>query len=396
MVTTIPDIQITIPMALQLIIEDVGWWGKSFPVAPNGPFRSGLNRRHHPSDYLALVHLAKQLNMRPLIAFVACEWDRTNLLKKIPTATWMGADWDNRCNLGPWLDQAAQILTDHRHLLEIGLHGVGHEYWNLGRRSRTEFHNTRGEMRPVAHIEAHLEAFARILEQNGLGPPPHAFVPPGLNHSFGAGTQGIHGILNQHGIRHVTTDLTKAKMIRSPQHSHMAWEAGVLIIERGIAPVPWHAIAAQPRFAFDRPVLSLHWANLLDDDIERNRHVAQGWVDFIKKGIDPFQQMLSPDTATCWTQFAYRTLGRIQQSTDNIVVDTHALHEIPETTLKKRFFLRIAHGRGPVRWEVDGGRILSIQNQADAVQLFSIRPDPGFKTIRLTPIGESSAGSTVY
>ena len=43
-----PDIQITIPMAIQLVIEDVGWWDKSFPIGPNSPFRSGLKRRHHP------------------------------------------------------------------------------------------------------------------------------------------------------------------------------------------------------------------------------------------------------------------------------------------------------------------------------------------------------------
>ncbi len=386
-----PDMTIAIPMALQLVIEDVGWWEKSHPASPNEPFRSGMNRRHHPSDYLALVHLAKQLRMRPLIAFVASEWDRTNLLKRIPTATWMGTDWDNRHNVGPWLDQAAQMINDHRHLLEIGFHGVGHEYWDAGRRSRTEFHNTPGEMRPVAHIEAHLDAFARILEQNGLAPPPQAFVPPGLNHSFGGGSQGIHGILNRHGIRYVTTNLAKAKMIRAPQHSRMAWEAGVLIIERGIAPVPWHVIAARPQFAFDRPVLSLHWANLLDDNIERNLDVTQRWVDFIKKGIDPLQQMLSPDTATCWTQFAYRCLSRIQQTAQgSISVDTRALQELPQSTLKERFFLKIAHSGGPLQWKIDGGRISKIQNQTDTIQLLSIRPDPDFGIIGLTPIRVSA------
>ena len=237
-------LEITIPMALQVVVEDVGWWEKSHPVGPNSPFRSGLKRRHHPSDYLALVHLAKQLNMRPLLAFVACEWDRSNLLKRVPTSTWMGADWDNRRNVGPWLDQAAQILNDHRERFEIGLHAVGHEYWDQGRRKRTEFHTEQGEIRPREHIEAHLDAFARIMEQNGLESQPQSFVPPGLNHSFGNGPRGIHHILNRHGIRYVTTDLNKAKMHRPRQHLLMAWEEGVLLIERGKAPVPWHVIAA--------------------------------------------------------------------------------------------------------------------------------------------------------
>jgi len=379
----------TIPMAIQLVIEDVGWWEKSHPLGPNSPFRSGLKRRHHPSDYLALVHLARQLNMRPLIAFVACEWDRTNLLKKIPSATWMGADWDNRHNVGPWLDQAAQTLNDNRGLLEIGLHGVGHEFWDQGRRSRTEFHNTQGEMRPMAVIKAHLDAFDRILEQNGLGPLPQAFVPPGLNHSFGGGKRGIHGILNNHGIRYVTTDLTKAKMIHPRQHPLMAWEAGVLIIERGIAPVPWHVIAAQPQFAFDHPLLCLHWANLLDEDIQRSLDVVQRWVDFIKTGIDPMQQMLAPDTATCWTQFAYRTLSQIRQTGDGITIDIGPLQDLPQRTLKGHFLLKISHSGGPIGWQVDGGRIGELQNQSDTVWLLSIRPDSGVDMIRLTPVWES-------
>jgi hypothetical protein len=390
-----PNVEITIPMALQLVIEDVGWWDKSHPVGPNAPFRSGLKRRHHPSDYLALVHLAKQLNMRPLIAFVACEWDRTNLLKKIPSATWMGNDWDNRHNVGPWLDQAAQTLIDHRNLLEIGLHGVGHEYWDRGRRSRTEFHNTQGEMRPMANINAHLEAFARILEDNGLGPPPQAFVPPGLNHSFGKGERGIQGILYKHGIRYVTTKLAKAKKIRQPQHPLMAWESGVLIIDRGTAPVPWYVIAAQPRFAFNRPVLSLHWANLLDEETQCNLEVVQRWVDFIKSGLDPMQQMLAPDTATCWTQFAYHTLSQIRQTGDGIAVDLRHLRELPQQALNNHFFFKIARSGEPAWWRVDGGQIMEMQNQSDNVKLITIRPDPGVDIIRLTPIWEPPARNVV-
>ena len=342
-----------------------------------------------------MVYLAKQLNMRPLIAFVACEWDRYNILRKVPTATWMGTDWDNRHNAGPWLDQAAQTLNDHREHLEIGLHGVGHEYWDQGRRSRTEFHNTRGEMRPWGHIAAHLEAFEEILEQNGLGPLPKAFVPPGLNHSFGNGDRGIHRILNQHGICYVTTDLTKAKMIRPRQHPLMAWEAGVLIIERGIAPVPWHLIAASPQFAFDRPVLSLHWANLLDEDIQRNLDVVQRWIDFLKNRLDPMAQMLSPDTATCWSQFAYRSLSRIRQTGDGMEIDIRALHEIPKKILKKQFFIKIAHSK-PVRWLVFGGQIGGVQNQTATIKVVTIRPDDTVDTIRLMPVGESPAGSVVW
>ncbi|BBO83664.1 hypothetical protein DSCO28_42300 [Desulfosarcina ovata subsp. sediminis] len=378
------SLQLTIPMALQLVIEDVGWWEKSHPVGPDDPFRSGLHRRHHPLDYAALVHLAKGLGMRPLIAFVACEWDRTNILKKIPSTTWMGADWDNRHNVGPWLDQAAGILNAHRDHLEIGLHGVGHEYWGTGHRSRTEFHTPDGEMRPREHIQRHLEAFGTILEQNGLGPFPTAFVPPGLNHSFGNGERGIHPILNRFGIRYVTTDLNKARMHRPRQHPRMAWESGVLLIDRGLAPVPWHTIAARPQFAFDRPILSLHWANLLDEDFYRNLEVVRDWVAFIKSGIDPVEQMLAPDTATCWSQFSYRTLARVRPVDDRLEIDISALRQLPPQTIQPVFYIRIQHPQS-LAWRIAGGQLQPVENQDGKRNLLAVRPDDHTDIVRLTP-----------
>ena len=371
-------------MAIQLVIEDVGWWDRSHPVGPNDPFRSGLHRRHHPKDYAALVHLAKGLGMRPLIAFVACEWDRTNLLKQIPSATWMGSNWDNRHNVGPWLDEAAEILNANRAHLEIGLHGVGHEYWDKGRRSRTEFHTPEGEMRPKEHIQRHLEAFGAILEQNGLDAFPRAFVPPGLNHSFGNGESGIHPLLNRFGICQVTTNLSKAKMHRPAQMPNMAWESGVLLIERGPAPVPWHTPATTPEFSFDRPVLSLHWANLLHEDTRRNLEIIQNWVAFIDAGYDRLEQTLAKDTTTCWSQFAYRTLSPIRRSGQAFGIDLSQLRRLPQKAIQPFFYLNV-RSRKPMRWQIEGGKMETRKNPHKTVQSFTIRPDEGRDEIRLTP-----------
>jgi hypothetical protein len=376
--------RLTIPMAIQLVIEDVGWWEKSDPVGPNSPFRSGLRRRHHPSDYLALAVLAQRLNMRPLIGFVACEWDRCNLLGKVPSATWMGSNWDNLRNMGPWLDQAADILRANQAHMEIGLHAVGHEYWIDGRRSRTEFHDTRGGMRPRDHIRRHLDAFGEILAQNGLGSFPQAFVPPGLNHSFGDGERGFQQILNQYGVRFVTTDLNKAKMHRPRQHPLMAWEQGVLLIERGTAPVPWHVCAAEPQFNFDRPVLSLHWANLIHEDVHRNMEIIDRWVAFLKAGIDYLEHMLSPDTATCWSQFAYRSLSRIRVVGDRFEIDISDVRQLPPKSIENQFYVKIQSPR-PVDWQIRGGHIRLLETQAEAFKLFCITPDDIVDTIVIAP-----------
>lgn len=246
--------KISIPMPLQIVIEDVGWWSGTDGSRMNQPFRTAMNRRHVPEDYDAIVSLGRKLGMRPQAAFVACEWDRENILKQVPTATWMGEAWDNRLNVGPWLDRAADIIRTGREHIELALHGVGHEYWADGRLSRSEFHTRDGEMRCRRDIERHLDCFERILGQNGLGSFPESFVPPALNHSFGNGDDGFQNILAGFGGKFVTTIFKRAAFHSPAQYERLAWESGVTLVERGESPAVWSEISATPAFAFDRPV----------------------------------------------------------------------------------------------------------------------------------------------
>ena len=119
-----------IPLALQIVIDDVGWWSGRDDSAAGGPYRNNLPRNHTVADYRAIVELGRRLGMRPQAAFILCEWDRGNLLRELPTGTWQGRLWDNSRWVGPWLDEAAQVIREGRRHLELTLHGVGHEYWH--------------------------------------------------------------------------------------------------------------------------------------------------------------------------------------------------------------------------------------------------------------------------
>lgn len=59
-----------LPLPLQIVIDDVGWWSGKDDSANNGPFRSGINRNHVPADYTALAELGKQLNPKPLSSYI--------------------------------------------------------------------------------------------------------------------------------------------------------------------------------------------------------------------------------------------------------------------------------------------------------------------------------------
>ncbi|MEN6302607.1 MAG: hypothetical protein ABFD96_07790, partial [Armatimonadia bacterium] len=115
-----------IPLAIQVVIDDVGWWCGADGHERGEPYRSGCVRDHVPADYAAIVELGKRLGMRPQAAMIMCEWDRQNILRDVPSATWQGRDWDNSRWVGPWLDEAAHIIRAGRAHFELTIHGIGH------------------------------------------------------------------------------------------------------------------------------------------------------------------------------------------------------------------------------------------------------------------------------
>src|SRR5688572_18466494 len=98
---------LNVPMPLQIVIDDVGWWNGEDGSARGEPYRTGIARDHCAADYHAIVSLGRQLGMRPQAAFIASEWDTRNILRRLPSCTWMGVAWDNSRWVGPWLEEAA-------------------------------------------------------------------------------------------------------------------------------------------------------------------------------------------------------------------------------------------------------------------------------------------------
>ncbi|HIG17238.1 MAG TPA: hypothetical protein EYQ31_08070, partial [Candidatus Handelsmanbacteria bacterium] len=80
--------------------------------------------------------IVRQLRLRDIGGIIVVDFidmvlesNRDLVLRQLPEATWMGADWDNPWRHHPHLDEAAQILTDRAHDLELVVHGLAHEWW---------------------------------------------------------------------------------------------------------------------------------------------------------------------------------------------------------------------------------------------------------------------------
>lgn len=80
----------SIPVPIQVVIDDVGWWSGRDGSQQQEPFRTGIDRNHTIADYEAIVKLGRTLGIRPQAAMVLCEWDRENILRELPESTWMG------------------------------------------------------------------------------------------------------------------------------------------------------------------------------------------------------------------------------------------------------------------------------------------------------------------
>lgn len=343
-------------MPLQLVVDDVGWWSGEDGSAYHEPYRTGIGRDHVPADYEALAALGRALGMRPLAAFVAAEWDRENLLRALPAATWMGARWDNGRWVGPWLEEAADILRRNRAHLELAVHSLAHERWQRGRMSRAAFHAEGGTMWPGDEIARHLELYGQVLDQHGLGPFPRAFVPPAEHHSFGDGETGMQAILRRLGVRFVAAHFPSCRQHAPPYSPWITSECGVTLVARSGFAVPWNALAPTPRFDFDQPTCALHWPNLLHADPARNGEVVDGWVALLRPFGQRLDGMLAADTRQAWTQTAYWALATVRPQAAGFDLDIGAVRPVVTSAFAPSFTVKIAAPPG-LCWSLHGGQI---------------------------------------
>ncbi len=375
------NIEVFLPMPVFPVIEDVGWWEGADGSAAQQPYRNAFPRRHCLADYQALVRLAERLGVRIGIGMVLCEWDRNNTLGGITGATWMGSHWNNKKNQGPWLDEASAYLRDQRDVLELGFHGLCHEFWHEGRMERSEFHDQHGNMRSGQVIKSHLEAFGTILEQNGFSEFPRLFFPPALNHSFGNNKESIQAILYDYGIRYVITRFSRARQFAPPHHEKMTWECGVGLLERGLSPVKWNTPASLPIWDFSGPILPLHWGNLLHPDPDGNSDIVDGWAEVLLAGTSGPERILAENYNACWRQAAVFYFGKLSLDGASIVVDLRSLpKDMPDNN--GSFFLKV-RGLHQAPLSFQGAQIVSDFRNDSNIHTLQLLPEKGRKTIRL-------------
>lgn len=387
------DFRATIPLPIQVVIDDVGWWSGTDGSRYQEPYRSGIDRDHVPADYAAIAELGKALGIRPQAAMVLCEWDKDNILRKLPTATWMGKKWDNKKWVGPWMEEAADIIRNNKQHLELTLHGIGHEYWTDDQFTRAEWADVNGTMRPRDQVEKHLDFFGKIMDQHQLGPFPTSFVPTAFNHGFGP-TPGhdisMAEILSRRGIKYINTPFRQMHNAKAINHDYFGFDSDVLTVDRGADLLDWNVTGVPPSGNMEGPTCGMHWANLIHPDPEQNLEIVQEWV----KLLAPYQKkedtMLSPDPCSFQSQLLYHTCTKIRRKENDIVLDFRELDALPEHHIKNEFTLKVK-AQTPLKFQFeDISMITTSLQKRERYSLYTLKLKRGKEKISIISVKKAS------
>jgi hypothetical protein len=355
------NLKVFIPLPVQVVIDDVGWWSGEDGSKRQEPYRTGINRNHVPADYQAIADLGRTLGIRPQAAFILCEWDKENILRQVPTSTWMGDKWDNSKWVGPWLEEAAEIIRKNQNYFELTVHGVGHEYWEGGTFTRAEWSDSKGQMRPQDQVELHLDFFEKLINQHNLGTFPKSFVPAAFRHSFGpcdGRNVSLAEILGKRGINYINTPFSSMYNKERAQCQYFGFDAGVMTIDRGSDEFPWTTFPADPSADLIRPTCGLHWPNMLHPDPERNSEIVDRWVCYLKLYDEKQDMMLAPDSVAFQNQLAHHTLTQSVLKRNSIGLDFTKTDKLPGIIGKGELTIKILTDK-PQHFKSDGVAIKS-------------------------------------
>lgn len=341
-------LMVSIPMPIQIVIDDVGWWSGEDGHERQEPYRTGINRNHVPADYQAIVDLGIKLGVRPQAATILCEWDRTNILRDVPTITWMCEKWDNSRWVGPWLDEAADIIRNNQNHYELTMHGVGHEYWHDENMTRAEWADSSGTMRPLDQVEIHLDYFEKLVHQNQLGSFPTSFVPTAFLHGFGL--TGDHKIsmaevVKKRGIDYINTPFNNMYNAEGAQFGLFGIDSGVITVDRGEDLLDWDVFGGKPRGELTGPTCGLHWPNLLHEDPNRNSEIVDGWVKLLKPYNDKAETLLAKNSSSFRNQLVHHVCTKVQLRENEIDIDFLETNKLNDQLQNHQLIIKVESER---------------------------------------------------
>ena len=364
---------IRIPAALQLAIDDVGWMDGRIPYWDNwSPNRTGMPRRHVLEDYIVMNEVGRSIGMKINILFVLGEWDRHNILRKVPYASKYGEAWDS----APFLDaREAEKIRDYLNscdYLEIGIHGLLHEAWDeKGNCLGGEFtvpadFQPGGPLVPVPewYLRQHLDAFFEIYHDWGFTQKIRSYTSPG--HCKGAYQTDYYArTLKEYGVRYCHDGDTDPICLVKDD---------IISIRRSVDLAPWEAYDINPaKLAVYEPeqagIISAHWPNLLRYDPDENMERLDAWKAFFERQASVFGLILSKDIGFAEHQLLYHHFAEWKEEQGKIKIDLTKVDVMAPAGLRQPLYVSVRDQVGPIRCE---GGILSVYEKQKSFCTYKI------------------------
>ena len=314
-----------IPEALQIDMDDMGWFCGTDDRPNGGPSRTGIPRQHTVADYEAVNELGRRLNMKINCALVIGEWDPDNRLRKIPYLSKYGEDWNNAAYFDRALaNECAEVLNQSQHI-NLCVHGILHGYYRSGLDSHdiSDFYyriNKKLFSVPQNEIRARLDAFFDLIEYHGIKKHIHTMIPP----SFAYQWNDLSYVLKEYGIQYVGTIFSSMKCQENEEKPFTVGieKSGMITYDRHSNPIPWDSFGGDYE---TMPLLSgligTHWPNFLHECPERNMETVIRAEAYFKRCGNRFGAVISRDVALFVTQAMYRRYAKASEENGVFTID---------------------------------------------------------------------------
>ncbi len=351
--------QITIPAALQLVTDDVGWMIGRDQRWENHPSRTGMPRRHVLEDYIALNEVGRTVNMKVLAPLVLGEWDKNNILRRVPYSNKYGENWDS----APFLDyEEAEKIRDYvnsSEYIEPAIHGLLHDVWYNGENiGGQEYFIPEGykrggnkQLAPPEFLRSHLDAFFEIYQSWGFTKKIRGFVSPGgPNNAWETNT--LASIVKEYGVLYWCNHRIEKCIVQN----------GIIINNKTIVLAPWEAYDLDPDTlpaytAETAGIIGGHWPNLLRYNPALNLERLDAWKRFFERQAEVFGIILSRDIEFAEYQQLYKYYSNITEQDGMIIIDLSDADKQKPAGPCQPLYISVRNGITPV---VSEGGTLSL------------------------------------
>ena len=324
--------EIKIPIGVNIQVDDVGWQSGADERHLGRPSRSGLPRRHHPNDVLAVNEIGKRLGTKILCNLVLGEWDKNNRLRGVPHFTWDAKGWDAAAKLDMTYTEAYLDALEGSEYIDYGLHSLLHSYYDdngnlLDLKICYPFvrKNAQGvcERYPLSNEEFALmvDLFYQIYDDWGFKKKISVFESPcgcigtpdsDYNRDFAR-------ILYPRGIRvWQWAGWPEEAMVRE----------GMTYLQCTALAHEWNAYDFDPEYHYDAFLkegmhsnLCGHLTNFIRFHPEKNFEYVDKWVAYFRRLTSHYGAVLAQDALSSASQSLYANYATLAEGADGTRVD---------------------------------------------------------------------------